>query len=428
MRVKIIEPKIKAEVAKKKVCAYARVSTDDSKQGESLENQMQYYENVISNNPEYEYAGTFADKGSTGTTDNRPEFQRMLQLCREGKVDLILTKSISRFARNTTIVLETVRELKAIGVEVRFEKENIETMSGDGELMLTILSSFAEEESRSISENVKWSIRNKYKRGELMINTDRFLGYDKDDNGNLVINQEEARVVKRIFEEYLVGKSASNIAKELNHQGEVTATGNKWQESPVLYILKNEKYKGDALLQKYYILDHLKKRKVKNKGEVNSFYIEENHLPIISKETWEQVQSEMQKRAAAKGNLKGSEKYSNRYPLTGMLYCSKCGYVLKRRTWNSKLSCKKIVWQCSNYIKNGKIACEGTSIDDGVISRVDIKEPTVVKEVIKNGKKHHSYTSKDKQDQSCGKLRTTEKEDGSILQGINRSIRTVIEL
>ena len=160
-----MEPIQKVQINKKKVCAYARVSTDRKSQEESLENQIQYYENIISNNPEYEYMGVFADRGITGTTENRPEFQRMLKLCREGKIDLVITKSISRLARNTTIVLETVRELKRIGVEVRFEKENIETMSGDGELMLTVLSSFAQEESKNVSDNIKWRIKKEFERG-----------------------------------------------------------------------------------------------------------------------------------------------------------------------------------------------------------------------------------------------------------------------
>jgi len=178
MLVRITEPK-QSTFKKRRTCAYARVSTDSDSQGESLENQITYYENLISSNPDYEYVGIFADQGISGTTDRRPEFQRILELARRGEIDLIITKSISRFARNTTIMLQTVRELKDIGVEVRFEKENINTLSGDGELMLTVLSSFAEEESRNISENVKWRIRKDFQRGKIFINTKRFLGYDK---------------------------------------------------------------------------------------------------------------------------------------------------------------------------------------------------------------------------------------------------------
>ena len=429
MRVRIIEPVKKQENKRKRVCAYARVSTGSEAQGESLENQIQYYENLISNNPDYEYAGVFADRGITGTTDNRPEFQRMLNLAKEGKIDLIITKSISRFARNTAIMLQVVRELKDIGVEIEFQKENIKTLSGDGELMLTVLSSFAQEESKNVSDNLKWRIKKKFERGELIINTTRFLGYDKDEYGDLVINPKEAEIVKRIFEDYLKGKGTFTIAKELNEENIPTVAGGRWQESTILNILKNEKYKGDAILQKYYTPDHLRKVSVRNEGVIDSYYIEDNHSPIVSREMWEQVQIEIAKRAKAKGNKAGdTKKYTNRYPLTGMLFCSKCGSTLRRRTWNSKLNCRKIVWQCSNYIKNGKDACSGTSIDDEVISRLNIEEPIIVREEVKDGKKYYSYTCKSKQKQSGRADTASEKENGSLLQGINRPIRTVIKL
>ena len=428
MRVRIIKP-TKKEAKKKRVCGYARVSTDSEKQGESIENQITYYKNLILSTPEYAFVGVFADRGITGTTDNRPQFKEMLRLCREGKIDVIITKSISRFARNTAMMLEVVRELKDIGVEVRFEKENINTLSGDGELMLTVLSSFAEEESRSVSENIKWMYKKKFERGELSINTKRFLGYDKDEYGNLTINADEAKIVKTIFTAYLNGEGAFKIAKKLNKEKIPTITGANWQESSILNILKNEKYIGDAILQKYYTPNHLKKGTILNKGEVNSYYIKDNHPAIITREMWQQVQQEIRKRGIAKGNTKENvDKYQNRYALTGMLYCSKCGATLKRRTWNSKHSCKKIVWQCTNYIRNGKSACEGTSIDDEIVSGLNIKEETIVKEVVKDGKKHYSYTSKSKQAEHSGAFRTSDKENGSILQGIDRPIRTVIKL
>jgi len=389
MRVRVIQPLKKIE-EKKKVCAYARVSTESDAQGESLENQIITYQNILSSNPEYEFVEVFADRGITGTIEDRPEFQRMLKMCRERKIDLIFTKSISRFARNTTIVLKTIRELKDIGVEVKFEKENIGSISGDGELMLTVLSSFAEEESRGMSENIKWRIKKKFEKGDLILNTKRFLGYDRDEYGDLIINQKEAMVVERIYKEYLDGNGVFKITKMLNEEGVATVTGAKWHESTVLEVLKNEKYKGDVILQKTYTPNHLTKKKKKNKGEVDSFYIKDNHSPIISKEMWEKVQIKINN----KGILRGIDKYQNRYPFSGMLICGKCGETLRRRTWNSKLSCKKIVWQCSNYIKNGKHACKGTKIDDSVISNVNIKEPMIVKEEFKNGKKHYSYTCK----------------------------------
>lgn len=427
MRVRIIEPTVVKET-KKRVCAYARVSTDHEKQGESLENQISYYERLIGSNPEFEFVGVFADQGISGTTDNRREFRRMLDLAKQGAIDVIITKSISRFARNTAVVLKRVRELKELGVEVRFEKENINTLSGDGELMLTVLSSFAQEESKNISENIKWRIRKKFEQGELILNTNRFLGYDKDKNGDLVINEEEAKIVQRIFAEYLKGKGAFTIAKDLNADEIPTITGGKWQESTILNMLKNEKYKGDILLQKYYTPDHLKGYTLRNNGNLESYYIEDNHPPIISKETWDEVQKELKLRAEAKGNVGNTTKYQKRYPLTGMLYCGMCGSSLKRRTWNSKLPCRKIVWQCSNYIKNGKSACPGTRIDDEVAGRLDIKEETLVQEVMKNGKKHYRYTSKHKHPDQFRTVRTPEKENGSLLPSVNRPIRTVIKL
>jgi site-specific DNA recombinase len=427
MRVIFIEPTVVKE-SKKRVCAYARVSTDHVKQEESLENQITYYERLIAANPEYVFVGVFADQGISGTTDNRPEFRRMLDLAKQGAIDLIITKSISRFARNTAALLQRVRELKDLGVEIKFEKENISTLSGDGELMLTVLSSFAQEESKNISDNVKWAIKKKFERGELMINTQRFLGYDKDEHGNLIINKEEGEIVKQIFTEYLEGKGTFTIAKDLNASGFPTVAGGIWQESTILNMLKNEKYKGDVLLQKYYTPDHLKGYTLRNNGEQDSYYIEDNHPPIISKEIWEAVQMELKVRAAAKGNDGDTDKYQNRYPLTGMLFCGTCGATLKRRIWNSKLPCKKVVWQCSNYIKNGKKACPGTKIDDEVAGRINIKEETIVQEVMKNGKKHYHYTSKYKQDVPSRTVRAPEKENGSVLPSVDRPIRTVIKL
>ena len=429
MKVRIIEPVKPQQEKRKRVCAYARVSSSSEAQGESLENQTTYYQNLIEANPEYEFAGVFADQGITGTKENRPEFQKMLELARKGHIDLILTKSISRFARNTTIVLELVRELKMLGVEVVFEKEQISSLSGDGELMLTVLSSFAQAESKNVSDNLKWRYRRKFQNGELAINAVRFLGYDKNKQGELVINPAQAEVVKRIFEAALAGQGSFVIARQLNEEGVATVAGGKWHSSTVLGILKNEKYRGDAKLQKTYRKDHLGKKKCRNHGEVDSFYIENNHPPIISGDMWEEAQRQIALRAAAKGNVAGKNAaYTNRYPLTGMLICGKCGAPLRRRTWNSRHSCKKIVWQCSNYVKNGKISCPGISIDDDAVSRLNIQEKTVVEEVLKNGKKHYRYTSKGESDKPCGKSGVKEKTSGRILPGIDRSGRAVIKL
>jgi len=389
MRVRIIEPtKI---LTRKRVCAYARVSSASEAQGDSLENQTTYYQNLIEKNPEYTFAGIFADYGLTGTKDKRPEFQKMLALAREHKIDRILTKSISRFARNTTIVLEVVRELKALNVEVIFEKENISSLNGDCELMLAVLSSFAQEESKNVSDNIKWRYKRKFEQGEVAINTTRFLGYDKDKYGDLVINRSQAEIVERIFNDCINGKGVFVIAKELTNEGKRTICGGDWNPSTILTILKNEKYKGDAKLQKTYSKDHLSKKKCTNHGEVDSYYIEGNHSPIVTKEIWDEAQRQLHLRAEARGD---AESYQNRYPLTGMLICSKCQATLRRRTWNSKHDCKKIVWQCSTYIKEGKNSCSGTVIEDAEVSRMNIQKKTVIEEVMKNGQKHYRCTSK----------------------------------
>lgn len=429
MKIRIIEPKQKTQVVKKKVCAYVRVSTDTEQQSDSFENQVQYYESKISANPEYQYVGVFADRGISGTSDKRPEFQKMLELCRNGEIDIILTKSISRFARNTTIMLTLIRELKLLNVEVRFEKENINTLSGDGEFMLTVLSSFAQEESKSVSDNLKWRVKKKFEQGELIINTNRFLGYKKDRYGELAIEPKEAKIVKRIFEDYLSGKGSFTIAKELNAERVKTISGKRWHSSSILLILRNEKYKGDAILQKYYTPNHLAKQTKRNQGELDSYYIEDNHPPIISREIWESVQIEIKSRACKKGNVEGDrKKYNSHYPLTGMLYCSKCGSTLQRRIWNSNSKSRKVMWQCRNYIKNGKSACTGTAIEEAIINKRNITKETIVWEEGKCGEKYYRYTSKNGEQQSESIARNTQKENGSLLPSVDRPIRTTIKL
>ena len=425
MKIRIVEPTRKTSNNKKKVCAYVRVSTVSEKQGDSLENQVQYYERVISTHPDYEYVGVFADRGITGTTDNRPEFQKMLELCRQGSIDIILTKSISRFARNTTVMLENIRELKQLKVEVRFEKENINTLSGDGEFMLTVLSSFAQEESKNISDNIKWRNQKKFQQGELIINTNRFLGYKKDRYGDLVLDKKEAKIVRRIFEDYLSGKGSFIIAKELNAEKVPTVCGKQWYDTTILEILKNEKYKGDAILQKYYTPDYLNKKSRLNTGQLDSYYIEDNHPPIVSKEMWESVQIELKKR---KKNKTCEQSQNTKSPLSKMLYCSKCGATLKRRTWNSKLPSRKVVWQCSNYVRYGKQKCSGTVIDDAIVSKKNITQQTIIWEEIKNGEKHYRYTGKEPGERNQPDSNISEKENGCILPSIHRSIRTTLKL
>lgn len=429
MRVRIIEPIKPSELKRKRVCAYARVSSASEAQGESLENQTTYYRNLIEANPEYEYVGVFADQGRTGTKEERPAFQKMLALARMGEIDLILTKSISRFARNTAIVLEIARELKELGVEVFFEKENISSTSGDGEVMLTVLSSFAQEESKSASENLKWRYRRKFEEGKVVINTTRFMGYDKNQQGGLVINPGQAEIVRRIFNDYVEGKGSFVIARELNAEGVGTVAGGKWHSDTVLRILRNEKYKGDVRQQKTYSKDPISKKKCINRGELDCYYIENNHPPIVSKELWDEVQGLMRQRAEAKGNVKERQwSYQNRYPLTGVLFCGKCGAPLRRRTWGSTYACRKIVWQCSTYVTQGKSACQGIAVDDEEVGKLNICIPTIVEERIKNGKKYYRYTGKNEPDKPSGKPRAAEKTCSRVLPGIDRSGRAVIKL
>ncbi|GAB6180363.1 recombinase family protein [Desulfotomaculum defluvii] len=358
------------ENSKKKVCAYCRVSTDHREQESSYESQVTYYTAYIKNKPEWTFVDIYADEGISGTsTKNRDEFKRMIEDCMEGKIDIIITKSISRFARNTLDCLRFVRKLKDKGVAVFFEKENINSLDSKGEVLLTILSSLAQDESRNISENVKWGIACQFQNGKTIVNTTRFLGYDKDENGELIINEEEAKLVRRIYREYLEGKSYNAIAKGLTKDGIKTVTGGtKWWDSTITGILTNEKYYGDLLLQKTITVDFLDHKRVDNKGQAQQYLIEGNHEPIISKEIFDKVQDEKERRALLKGNLVGDRhKYSSKYSFSGKVICGDCGNIFKRRTWNSKSKYKKIVWQCKTYIVDGKEACDAKAVGEQVL-------------------------------------------------------------
>ena len=357
---------------KKRVCAYCRVSTSNEEQLESYENQVSYYTNYIQNKTEWDYVDVYADEGISGTgTKNRTEFLRMIKEAKEGKIDLILTKSISRFARNTMDLLKYVRELKEKGIAVLFEKENINTLESSGEVFLTIFSSIAQDESRNISENSRWGIVKGFKDGKVFCNTTRFLGYDKDENGELVINEKEAELVRRIYSEYLDGKSYIAIAKGLEKDRIITVTGStKWWDSTITGILTNEKYCGTLLQQKTVTIDYLSHKRVKNKGLDAQYRIEDNHEAIIPKEIFNKVQDEKERRALKVGNLVGDRnKYSSKYPFSGRIICGDCGSTFRRRTWNSTNSSKKIVWQCKTYIQKGKDVCTAKSVDEIVLQK-----------------------------------------------------------
>ena len=422
MRVKIINPTIDVKPKKIRVCAYCRVSTDSLSQYESLENQTESYKRLITSNPEYSFVKIYHDRGVSGAKEKRSGFQEMLSDAKAGKFDLIITKSISRFARNTILVLKYVRELKAMGIGVIFEEHNINTLNEDGELMLSVLASLAEEELKSMSDNIKWTIKKRYKEGIAHIDTSRFLGYDKDKYGHLIVNREQAKIVKKIYDMYLDGIGTSTIALKLNRMRIPTVCGGKWHATTIASILKNEKYKGDCRLQKYYNAEIGKQ--TRNNGEVQSYYIEDDHEPIISKENWAKVQEMLKDRKTRRKMSDDTSKYQNRYPLSGMLICPHCGSTLRRRQVHNK----RIEWWCSKSMREGVRVCKGVHVRDEDAMAQNITEPTVVKERIVNGKKCYSYTRKDEFDFEREKIETEKDKNGGVLPRINRQRRTIIKL
>lgn len=371
MKVNVIEAISETALKRKKVCAYARVSTDSGRQEDSLENQKDTYERLISANPEYEFAGVYADQGVSGYCENRPSFQSMMEQARRGEIDLIITKTISRFARNTVTVLKAARELKELGVSIFFEEQNINTLSGDGEMMLAVLASFAQEESRSMSENNKWSIQKKFERGEMMINTSRFMGYDKDEYGDLIINRKEAEVVKLIFDLYLMGIGTFRMAALLTELGVKTVSGMEWEGGTIGTMLQNEKYKGDAILQKSYTMDFLSKKRAMNKGEIQKYCVEENHDAIIATEMWECVQLEMEWRrqyCREHGTNSFSHNTENN-PFASKIICGNCNRVFARKGWQAGNGLRR-VWQCGERYKvKGVAGCNNRHVDEETLKK-----------------------------------------------------------
>ncbi|MBP2628436.1 MAG: Resolvase protein [Firmicutes bacterium] len=357
----------------KKVAAYCRVSTEFAEQATSYEAQVTYYTSYIKGHADYELAGIYADEGLSGTsTKKREQFNAMIEDCKAGKIDMIITKSISRFARNTLDCLNFVRLLKDLGIGVIFEKENINTLDSKGEVLLSILSSLAQDESRSISENSTWGIRRRFEQGKLHVNHVKFLGYDKDANGNLIINTKQAKIVRRIYQEFLDGKGANRIAKELEKDGVPNWNGKaKWYDSSIKKMLTNEKYKGDALLQKTYTVDFLSKKRAGNTGQVPQYYVEESHPAIIDKDMWEAVQLEMERRHAyaVEHGIQKFEYATAINPFAGRVICGSCGHIFGRKVWNSTDDRRRrIIWRCNDkYAVKGEKGCSSKHIDDGVL-------------------------------------------------------------
>lgn len=331
----------------KNVAAYCRVSSGKDAMLHSLEAQVSYYSGLIQNHSGWEYAGVYADEARTGTKDTRENFVRLLEDCRAGKIDLVLTKSISRFARNTVTLLETVRELKGIGVDVYFEEQNIHSLSTDGELMLTVLASYAQEESRSASENQKWRIKKNFEEGKPWSST--LLGY-RNVNGRYEVVPEEAETVRMIFDWYLEGMGATAIRDRLNAMGIKTRLGNKWSRSPILKLLRNYAYTGNLLLQKTYRENHITKKCIINKGEKPMYHATETHEAIIDMDTFNQVQEEIKRRAEQFRHKEGEKTPTN--PFSGLVRCCRCGRNYVRsgapsyRTWTCRTRRKEGLKNC----------------------------------------------------------------------------------
>ena len=353
------------ELKKRRVAGYARVSTDHDDQFTSYAAQIDYYTNYIKSRDDWEFVDVYTDEGITGTSvKHREGFKRMVADALTGKIDLIVTKSVSRFARNTVDSLTTIRQLKEKGIEVYFEKENIWTFDVKGELLLTIMSSLAQEESRSISENCTWGQRKRFADGKVTVPFNRFLGYDRGPDGNLVVNPEQAVIVQQIYAMFLQGMSYHGIAKKLTADRIPTPGGkDKWSISTVRSILSNEKYKGDALLQKSYTVDFLTKKTKINEGEIPQYYVEDNHEAIISPDVFAMVQREMTKRG------RGKNYHSSVHAFSSKIRCGHCGSWYGSKVWHSNSQYRKTIWQC-NHKFDGDERCDTPHLSDEDIQRL----------------------------------------------------------
>lgn len=358
-----------AQVQKISVAAYCRVSTDSEEQENSYEAQVSHYTKYIKSKPEWQMVEVYADDGISGAnTAKRDEFNRMIADCEAGKIDLILTKSISRFSRNTLDCFKYTRKLKALNIAVFFEKENINTMDSKGEVLLTIMASLAQQESESLSANVRMGIQYRNQQGKVQINHNWFLGYTKDAEGNLVIDPEQAEIARRIYREYLEGASFLQIKRSLEADGIPNGAGHlKWHESNIHQILTNEKYIGDALLQKTYTVSILDKKRAANNGEMPKYYVEGSHKAIIDRDVFMKVKAEITIRANL--NPDGKRRvYSSKYALSGMVFCGHCGDIYRRVKWNNR-GCKSTVWRCVSRVLKGKMDfdCPARTVKEEVL-------------------------------------------------------------
>ncbi len=344
----------------KRVAAYSRVSSGKDAMLHSLSAQISYYSELIQHHPGWVYCGVFSDEAMTGTKASRPGFQALLQECRAGNIDLIITKSISRFARNTVTLLETVRELKERDIDVYFEEQRLHTIGPDGELIMTILAAYAQEESLSVSENQKWRVKKNFEDGKPWDGT--LIGYRYVD-GKYVVQPDEAEIVRRIFREYLAGKGVDRIANELNADGLQTRLGFTWRNNGVLGVLRNYSYTGNLLLQKYYRADAISKRSRLNDGKLPQYHASNSHEAIVSMEDYTAVQRELERRSAHYAPR--GKNYDAEYPYSGLIICGICGKKFRR-----KITKTGPVWICSTYNTKGKAACPSKRIPERVLDQL----------------------------------------------------------
>ena len=343
-----------------RVAAYARVSTQKDAMLHSLSSQVSYYNDLIQKHPGWLYCGVYSDEAVTGTKDERAGFSKLLEECEKGNVDMVVTKSISRFARNTVTLLETIRRLKTIGVDVFFEEQNIHTLSADGELMITIIASYAQEESRSASENLKWRLRKGFESGEQI--SMRFLFGYRVIKSKLTVDESEALIVKEVYQRFLSGESLRSIAKDLNERGVKRPLDGAWTTQCVRNLLTNEKYTGDSLLQKTFINNHLEKKKLKNNGQLPQYYAEGTHPAIIDADTFAEVQKLFESKRKKDKPLPSVTAFSKK------IKCSCCGANFRRRVSN-----KRKVWNCSTYIDKGKNFCSSHQIPEDLLEKITAK-------------------------------------------------------
>lgn len=368
---------VRASKRQLRVAAYCRVSTDDEEQLTSYEAQKNYYTDKIMTNKEWTMAGIFADEGITGTSARkRPEFLRMIRQCKQGKIDIVLTTSISRFARNTVDCLNYVRALKELGIAVIFEKENMNTLEVDSEILITMLGAFAQSESESISANVRWGIRQAMKEGKATIQYKYLYGYRKGDDGKPEIIPDQAEVVRKIYDLFLSGTPVRGIQEYLNASAVPNINGeSKWARSAIDSILTNEKYCGDVLLQKTYIDDCINKKVKKNTGQLPMYLVQNHHEGIISRETFDAAQAELSRRNAGRSPSKknaptGRSRYSSKYALSDRLYCGECGTRYQRCTWRNRDGSKRIVWRCVSRVDYGSKYChDSPTLDEEPLHR-----------------------------------------------------------